>query len=253
MYEASDKSEEEKQNDVYRNRINSDDASIIDPYNKNENSYEKANEQEEGLDETSLKMTGSESQTQIDPIEKKKKFNIEEVKYPLNYKKYLKVRETNIDTLIKEKVNCFGNFGVSLFWEEKIILFIRYLQLWSLTYIAFIEYWPFNFNRDMANPLFGVGFNFIYLEDGFYKFIEKYNRYAYNIVAWILMFILVSIITVTIVRVKKFRHEFKHSKTLFKKWSFNLLELLYIPMFGNLIPFLTCDYITTKNGFNLHK
>jgi len=33
----------------------------------------------------------------------RKLFNPEEPKYPLEYKKYLKVRETNIEELIKQK------------------------------------------------------------------------------------------------------------------------------------------------------
>jgi hypothetical protein len=105
----------------------------------------------------------------------------------------------------------------------------------------------------MGNVVLGIGFNFIYLEEGFYKFIIEFNRYAYNIVAWAALFIVMVILTVTIIRVKKFRHEFKHSKTLLKKWSFNILEILYIPVFANLIPFCACQYETIKNGFQTHE
>jgi len=45
------------------------------------------------------------------------------------------MREIDIEALIRRKKNCFNNFGISLFWEEKIIIFIRYLQLYSMIYV----------------------------------------------------------------------------------------------------------------------
>ena len=100
---------------------------------------------------------------------------------------------TDADLLIKQKKNCFGNFGISLFWEEKLLITIRYLQLWSLTYIAFIEYWPYDFHTAMGDYVIGFGFNFIYLNDGYYKFIEKFGRYSYNVIAWAGVFVLVAL------------------------------------------------------------
>jgi len=56
-----------------------------------------------------------------------------------------------------------------------------------------------------------------------------------------------------VVFIKPIRHEFKHSKTLLKKWAFNIGELIYLPLIMNLIPMLTCNHRTIKNGFQLHK
>jgi len=124
-------------------------------------------------------------------LKRNKDFNIEEAKYPLEYKKYLKSMETSVETVIKEKKNCFGNFGISLFWEEKLLILIRYLQLWSLTYVAFIEYWPYDFHTLLGDYVIGMGFNFIYLNDGYYKFIQNFSRYSYNVIGWSLVFLLV--------------------------------------------------------------
>jgi hypothetical protein len=181
-----------------------------------------------------------------------KKYNPEEPKYPLEYKKYLKVRETNVHTLIEQKRNCFGNFGISLFWEEKIIILIRFLQLYSLAYIAFYEYWPYNYVQALEDIIVGVGFNFIYLRAGYYRFIEKFQIYAYNIIGWLIVCGVVTALGVTVIGWKKLRHEFKHSKTLLKKWVFNLAELLYTPILMNLIPMLICEHRTIKNGYDPH-
>ena len=37
---------------------------------------------------------------------------------------------------------CTGNLEISLFWEEKIIILIRVLQLYSVFFLYYYEYWP---------------------------------------------------------------------------------------------------------------
>lgn len=101
--------------------------------------------------------------------------------------------------------------------------------------------------------MLGMGFNFIYLEKGYYVFLEKFLIYVYNLLAWMGLCIIMIVLGVTVIRTKKLRHEFKHSKTLFKKWTFNIVELLYLPVLVNTIPMLTCSHKTIKNGYELHK
>ena len=38
--------------------------------------------------------------------------------------------------------NRFGNVWVSLFWEEKIILMLRYCQFYGFLLLCFYETWP---------------------------------------------------------------------------------------------------------------
>jgi len=253
MYEPSSNSdsEEDKRSDpeVYQMRINSEDDSIVDAH-KGKDGNEKL---ETPMDDTSLKNSDSVTTDHQDPTDKKKVFNIEEAKYPLEYHKYLRCRETSVENIIKKKRNCFGNFGISLFWEEKFLLLVRYLQLYSLCYIAFYEWWPFDFNEMLGNIVLGLGFNFVYLNDGYYKFIEEFEIYGLNIVGWFIVFAIFLASGVTVVRTKKLRHEFKHSKTLLKKWLFNISEILYAPILMNLIPMLTCSHKTIKNGYELHE
>lgn len=184
MYEPSD--EEKVSEEDYKVNVemagdqhseNSKEAELVD----------KSKDEFTPLEDTSVKMSMSEEHTEIDHFEKRKKFNPDEHKYPLEYHKYLKVRETVIENLIKKKVNCFGNFGISLFWEEKIILFIRFLQMYSMVYVAFYEYWPYNYVTQLGDYIVSLGFNFIYLQKGFYTFIQDFNTYGYNIAGWLVV------------------------------------------------------------------
>lgn len=238
MYEPSDPSEESKEEFEYNLRVNSEDGSIVDAFKGKEN-FEKHEEGDTPLQDTSLKRSSSEATLDADPIEKKKQYNPEEIKYPLEYHKYLKIRETSTEVIIKKKKNCFGNFGISLFWEEKFVLLIKYLQIYSLAYISVYEYWPYDFDSALGNAILGMGFNFVYLSQGYYKFIEKFEIYGLNIFGWVLATGLMIALGVTIIRVKKLRSEFKHSKTLLKKWAFNVAELLFIPICVNTIPMFT--------------
>ena len=44
----------------------------------------------------------------------------------------------------KLNLNCFGNLEISLFWEEKLVIIVRTLQLYSVLFIFYFEQWPSN-------------------------------------------------------------------------------------------------------------
>ena len=69
MDEPSFSSEDEKQMERNRDRLNSQDDSIVDP-GKDGDSFDKSAENETPL-EGSYKLTQSEAGTAVDPIEKK--------------------------------------------------------------------------------------------------------------------------------------------------------------------------------------
>lgn len=49
---------------------------------------------------------------------------------------------------------CTGNLEISLFWEEKILILVRVLQLYSVFFIYYFEYWPSK-TRTYLTPAFG--------------------------------------------------------------------------------------------------
>ncbi len=97
---------------------------------------------EEGQEELSVAAAESMPDTDVDEIEIQKKYNKDEHKYPLDYQKYMRFKKDQANRALTKKRNLLGNYNVSLFYEEKIMILIRTLQLFGLFYIAFYEQWP---------------------------------------------------------------------------------------------------------------
>ena len=63
----------------------------------------------------------------------------------------------NPDTIIYSvDTNRFGNLEVSLFWEEKIFLCVRYAQFYGYLLLIFFEFWPDKY-QNMSEFLFLLG------------------------------------------------------------------------------------------------
>ena len=78
----------------------------------------------------------------------------------------------NKATALKEN-DCNGNLSISLFWEEKIAIMIRVLQLYGLIFIFYYEYWP-SYARKFVTPymMFILGTNWhIPDQETYYKFM----------------------------------------------------------------------------------
>jgi hypothetical protein len=54
---------------------------------------------------------------------------------------------------MKFDVGCMGNLEISLYWEEKIVLFFRILQLYGFLFLVYYENWPTRTRLDIT-PLF---------------------------------------------------------------------------------------------------
>ena len=55
----------------------------------------------------------------------------------------IQIEFQNPETLTYDfEPNCLGNMPVSLFWEEKIVLVIRFLQFYGFFLLIFFEEWP---------------------------------------------------------------------------------------------------------------
>lgn len=68
-------------------------------------------------------------------------------------------QELNVEDEIEKantvRVNCFKNLEISLFWEEKIVIIIRVLQLYAVFYIYYFESWPSK-TRNNLTPVFST-------------------------------------------------------------------------------------------------
>ena len=55
----------------------------------------------------------------------------------------IQIEFQNPETLTYDfEPNCLGNMPVSLFWEEKIVLVLRFLQFYGFFLLIFFEQWP---------------------------------------------------------------------------------------------------------------
>jgi hypothetical protein len=71
---------------------------------------------------------------------------------------------------------CNGDLVISLFWEEKFVIIVRYLQLYGLIFFFYYENWPANTRLWLTNMFCGFNFSFyITTQDQFYAFMQDFN------------------------------------------------------------------------------
>lgn len=99
--------------------------------------------------------------------------------------------------------------------------------------------------------LFGSSYVY-FLKDRYYGLITEKIPYLVNLAAWVAFSLLVLALFLLFGLVARCRKEFKYTRTLFKKWVFNIIELLYFPVLVNIIPFGACT-MTTSKAYTLHK
>ncbi len=94
--------------------------------------------------------------------------------------------------------------------------------------------------------MFTFGAQFIFYYKDYYDLIVDKNSFLLNLLIWLVVCIVVLVVILLVSLIRKVRHEFKHTMTLIKKWLFNIMELLYIPILANIIPFGACTIKTAR-------
>lgn len=148
------------------------------------------------------------------------------------------------------KVNCFGNYDISMFWEEKLMLLLRALQLFGLLYVAFIEQWPW-IDGEQGMYLFGTNYVY-YVSGGYYTLITNWVPFFTNMIVWICFSVFCAMVVCCCVCCIWCSWRVKYSRLLFKKWLFNIVELMYFPLLVNIIPYGACSMTTNRQGFVQH-
>ena len=97
------------------------------------------------------------------------------------------------------------------------------------------------------------GLQIIFLFKNYYFVITEEDVLITNLVVWTAIVALMALVSFICYVVKPIRHEFKHSRGLVKKWTFNFLEVMFIPIMLNLIPFSACTMSTESTGYTVHK
>jgi len=51
---------------------------------------------------------------------------------------------------MKFDMGCMGNLEISLYWEEKIVIFFKILQLYGFLFLVYYESWPSRAREDFT-------------------------------------------------------------------------------------------------------
>jgi hypothetical protein len=145
---------------------------------------------------------------------------------------------------------CTGNLEVSLFWEEKIAIVIRTLQLYSIMFMFYFEEWP-SLTRQHLTPMFASWLLSFHLrsQEQYYIFIKDFNE------IWVVTCIYLGALLVLIAilsymnckRRLKYRLEFTYSKSInWFRWVFWLVEALYLPVLANAAWAGNCSFFSKR-------
>jgi len=152
----------------------------------------------------------------------------------------------------KLNVNCLGNLEISLFWEEKIFIFIRTTQLYSLLYIFYYEQWPSKTRINATRG--GLGINgMAYIEDqaGYYAFMQDFQMVQYVVGATILfnVFLMMIGLVLTCKKTLRYRLEFKNTGCInIYRWYFWFMEIVFVPLIINVSWPGYCKFWTERDA-----
>ena len=151
---------------------------------------------------------------------------------------------------------CTHNLKISLFWEEKILLLIRVMQLYACFFLFYYEYYPSYARKFFTKPtLFFLGYlPYIDDQDAYYFFMQDYDLMYKVIVIW-------SAITVVFYfagwylnfqKRLRFRIEGAYSKyvNIFRVYWW-LCEAFYLPMLVSVAWPATCNFRTEREAITL--
>eukprot|EP00347_Sterkiella_histriomuscorum_P019077 403343044 len=153
------------------------------------------------------------------------------------------------------KSNRLGNIVVSLYWEEKILMVFRFIQFYGYLMLLCFEVWPYQARHQISGLFFFTigSFHFMYQPSKYYEVIQSINLTGINLASYSFFMILMIITTFVFIFVKKFHYRLlkKRNKFIFYKWGFWFLELIYFPIFTNIIQYSTCQYYSSKDAIQV--
>ena len=81
--------------------------------------------------------------------------------------------------------NCLGNLDVSLYWEEKVVLLLRYTQFYGFLLLIFFEDWPEAYRWQSPYMFFfGGQWNLVYKgQEAWYEMITDADVIFWTFVA----------------------------------------------------------------------
>ena len=158
----------------------------------------------------------------------------------------MRKRGQALDILYPKKetvsISCFGNLRVSLFWEEKLLLFLHAFQLLGYYFVVFYEQVPTAW-KNLANffAFFVLKFDTI----GFYeKSISNYSAIFLNAIIWAGAAIGIFIALIILMNKGVLQKLVIADYNTILKIIYYSLELLVFPFLLNTVPQGACQFVT---------
>ncbi len=148
-------------------------------------------------------------------------------------------------------VSLLGNLRVSLFWEEKIMLFLHVMQLLGFYYVAYREEVPDKYsNLHNFFAAFIVKVDFIgWYPDAIVE--EKYSTMALYAGIWSCACLLVFVGIFFLYATGYFQRASISGPHFLFKYGYYLFELAAFPILMNTVPTAACQYSSNKVGITV--
>jgi hypothetical protein len=166
----------------------------------------------------------------------------------------MRKRGQALDILYPKKetvsVSFFGNLRISLFWEEKLILFLHAFQILGFYFVMYYEQVPSSW-KNLANffAVFVLKFDTI----SFYeKSISSYSAIYLNAFIWAGAAIGVFVALVIMWTKGVLQRLVIADYNIFVKLGYYILEFLIFPFLLNTVPQALCQYSTTIPDLKPH-
>lgn len=149
------------------------------------------------------------------------------------------------------KPNRLGNLDISLFWEEKALIIIRFIQFYGYLLIIMYETFPFEVRDRWAHFFFFMSgsFHFMIGQDYYYAIIQSIDLIVRNLAGYYaaMLLIVFAYFAMMLNRMIHYRlNKLRKEGLYFFKWAFWFAEIVYFPLMLNVITFSTCQFHSGK-------
>lgn len=164
-------------------------------------------------------------------------------------------QDSKISQANRLKLNCWQNLEISLFWEEKIFMMVRVVQLYSCLFFFYYEQWPSS-TRKYMTVLFSAMTGSLYIknQDEFYEFEMSFDLVKYVVFSTIALNLILVVIGLVLTwkRTLRYRLEFAtNSRCNVYRFYFWLMEVLYVPLLLNVSWPAACKFWSEREAIQL--
>lgn len=158
----------------------------------------------------------------------------------------------------KIKTNkCNGDLEISLFWEEKLVIMIRFFQLYGIIFYFYYELWPASMRLWFTGMFSGFNFNFIITDqDKFYGFMQDFELVKIYILGGCAATAFFYGISICVLSARKLRFRIENKprrKTCcnFYRFWFWVMEIMMLPLLFNVAWPSTCNFWSAREAIAL--